>query len=99
MKPFDKKDNFSAKSVPEMIQTLWELYMDVSADPALTTSACHIRSAALALEKIRQVAMQVSIEQTRQPARRASKKSKLSAREQERLEWLRTARTASPSKH
>lgn len=99
MKLFNKKDYHSTKSVPELIQELWEMYANVSADPALKTSACHIRAAAIALEEIREVAMQVSLEPPRQVSRRCGKKAKPAAREQEKLEWLRTARTASPSKH
>ena len=114
MKPFDNNDDRAPKSVPEMIKTLWSLYMAMSLDPAMAVPAYHLRSAALALEETRRMALQIcQDEQRRQQAAAAGcgKKTRKAkgttrdrcrkARERDKavLEWLRNATPASPWKH
>jgi hypothetical protein len=106
MKPFDDHDDLTAKSVPEMIRTLWTLYNDMSADPTLASSACHIRSAVLALEDMRRVAFEVYLEGQQEalnkPAkksRRSSRNTKQTERKRAQTEWLMNVRAASPWKN
>ena len=106
MKPFDDRDDLTEKSVPEMIRTLWALYNNMSTDPALASSACHIRSAALALEDMRRVAFEVYLEgqqkafnKVAKKSRRSSRNAKQSKRDCAQLEWLMNARAASPWKN
>ena len=108
MKPIDDHDDLSAKSVPEMIRTLWALYNDMSTDPALASSASHIRSAALALEDMRRVAFEVYLEGQKEAFNKPAKKTRRSSRNAKRskhdclqaqTEWLLNARAASPWKN
>ncbi len=110
MMPFDDSDDCAPKSVPDLIKTLWSLYMEMSLDPAMDVPACHVRSAALALEKARRMALQVCQEEERRPrpasaanpktARGGKRRSRKSRENQEAAaEWLRSAPAASPSKH
>ncbi len=109
MKPFDNRDERAPKSVPDMIRTLWSLYMDMSLDPAMAVAASHVRSAALELEDARRVALEVSQEEgCRAPAACGgkSKKARSSARrggksrrkDKAAAEWLRNVPPASPWK-
>lgn len=108
MKPFDNRDNLTADNIPEMIRKLWALYRDMAADPALASSASHIRSAALALEDTRRMALEVYLEgqQQRQAcpkpakksARRASRNSRTAKRDSA-AEWLMSLPAASPLKN
>ena len=100
MKPFDKQHDPTTKSIPELMQHLWTLYMEMSLDPALAEPAAHIREAALSLEKTRRLAHEVLLEaeETQTPPM-GKRKQKRSAEEKAALEWLRTARTISQSKH
>jgi len=110
MKPFDNHDDRASKSVPEMIRTLWSLYMNMSLDPAMAVSAYHVRTAALALENTRRMALQVCLEeeQRQQASLKRGKKTRNTPRDRNRrlrdrdkaaLEWLRNAPPASPWKH
>lgn len=106
MKPFDNSDDLNADTVPEIIQKLWALYKDMSTDPALASSACHIRSAALALEDTRRMAMQVYLEgQQHSPCKPAKKTTRRAARgtrtikDDAAVDWLLAAPAASPWKN
>jgi hypothetical protein len=106
MKPLDNFGGYSKKTVPEMIQILWALYADMVTDPALADSARQVRFVAENLEKLREMARQVSMEDKRRSGRRFARKTKRQTQTQthaqtfeEAIEWLRTVRTASPSKH
>ena len=106
MKPTDDFGSYSKKTVPEMIQLLWALYADMVTDPALADSARQVRLVAENLEKLREMALQVSMEDKCRYRRRFAKKAKRQTQTQtqtqtfeEAIEWLRTVRTASPSKH
>lgn len=104
MKPLDNFGGYSKKTVPEMIQILWALYADMVTDPALADSARQVRLVAENLEKLREMARQVSMEDRRRTGRRVTRRAKRQTQAQaqtfeEAIEWLRTVRTASPSKH
>jgi hypothetical protein len=102
MKPLDNFGGYSKKTVPEMIQILWALYADMATDPALADSARQVRLVAENLEKLREMARQVSMEDKRRIGKRFTKKARRQTQAQtfeEAIEWLRTVRTASPSKH
>jgi hypothetical protein len=102
MKPLDNFGGYSKKTVPEMIQILWALYADMVTDPALAESARQVRFVAENLEKLREMARQVSMEDKPRSGRRCVRKAKRQTQAQtydEAIEWLRTVRTASPSKH
>lgn len=58
----DDTGHLSTKSIPELIKHLWGLYFAMSFDPALASSAEHLRQAALTLEHARRVAFEVSQE-------------------------------------
>ena len=60
----DDTDHLSTKSIPDLIKHLWGLYFVMSFDPALKSSAEHVRQAALTLEHARRVAFEVSQEET-----------------------------------
>jgi hypothetical protein len=85
-----------------MIQLLWALYADMVTDPTLAESARQVRLVAEHLEKLREMARQVSLEDGRRVGKRFAKKARRQTQAQtheEAIEWLRTVRTASPSKH
>jgi hypothetical protein len=63
MKPFDDQDARAPESVPELIRILWSLYMAMSLDPATAEPAQHVRAAALELEQMRRMALQVCQEE------------------------------------
>ncbi len=99
MKPFDSQDTRTAKTVPELIKHLWELYLGMSLDPALADSAEHIKQAALVLESTRRIAHQVSLEAQSQQTKPEKRKSKSGGERQSELEWHTAVRPASPTKH
>ncbi|MEJ2125503.1 MAG: hypothetical protein P8Y47_12050 [Alphaproteobacteria bacterium] len=103
MKPFDDLSGYSKKTVPEMIQLLWALYADMVTDPALADSARQIRSVAEELERLREMARQVSLEDRYRGSRGKKRSTRRVKRQtqarEEATEWLRTVRTATPSKH
>lgn len=107
MKPSDNRDDLTADSIPELIQKLWALYREMAADPALATSACHVRTAVLALEDTRRMALEVYLEgQQQQPCAKPPKKSprrpSRNARPQRpdsAAEWLLSLPAASQAKN
>lgn len=106
MKPFNNRDRLTANNVPEIIQKLWALYRDMAADPALASSACHIRSAALALENTRRVALEVYLEEQQQcqvkPVKKAVRRTARNTRTAKNdaaVEWLLALPAASPLKN
>lgn len=99
MRPMDKQNDLTTKSIPELMHHLWTLYMEMSLDPALAESAEHIREAALSLERTRRLAHQVLLEAEKDQMASPPRKSKRTSEEKAALEWLRSARTVSQSKH
>jgi hypothetical protein len=107
MKPSNTRDDLSTDSIPEMIQKLWALYREMAADPALASSACHIRSAVLALEDTRRMALEVYLEgQQHQNCAKAPKKTAQRSMRNARArkldaaaEWLLSLPVASPLKN
>ncbi|WP_088348182.1 MULTISPECIES: hypothetical protein [Rhodomicrobium] len=98
MKPFDGQDDLNTKNVPELIKHLWEVYMQMSLDPALRASADHIKQAALTLEHTRRLALEISQETPRAGAS-GKRRARQLTREDAGLDWLRVAKAGSPSKH
>ncbi len=99
MKPFDSQDDLTTKNVPELIKHLWEVYMQMSLDPALRASAEHVKLAALTLENTRRLALQVSLETPLRQSGSSRRRSRHTTAEQAELDWLRVAKAGSPSKH
>jgi hypothetical protein len=108
MKPGDSPHNLNTKSIPELIKQLWELYMVMSLDPVLASSADHIKQAALSLEHTRLLAFQVSQDAARQQSRRlrrrqrrpdATATAQQAPAEDVDLAWLRLAKAGSQLKH
>lgn len=56
------RKGYKSQPVPELIKDLWNLYFEMSLDPALATGATHIRNAALELEHTRRMAFEVAQE-------------------------------------
>jgi hypothetical protein len=99
MKPFDSQDDLTANTVPELIKHLWELYMSMSLDPALTASAEHIKQAALVLESTRRMALQVAVEARSRRTRGPKRATKSTRERQTDLDWQADDMPASPTKH
>lgn len=97
MTSFDRQDDLTASTVPELIKHLWELYMGMSLDPALVASAQHIKQAALVLEFTRRMALEVTEEPRR--GRQGKRRAKSGGELQSDLEWQTDGRPASPTKH
>jgi hypothetical protein len=99
MKPLDGQDDLNAKNVPELIKHLWEVYMHMSLDPVLIASAEHVKQAALTLEHIRRLALEISQEAPARQAGAGKRRTRQVTREEAGLDWLRAAKAGSPSKH
>lgn len=87
------------RTIPELIQHLWDLYESMAHDPALASCAEQIRQAAIELEEARKVAFEVFQEERRKSKQPASSKPQKTENALEKANWLRGARTASPLKH
>lgn len=96
MDAFNNED-FSRRSVPELIKHLWDLYFAMSLDPALESSAEDIRRAAQKLEHARRLAYEIAQEETRKKPRKS--KAKQADEEPTQRDWLQTAKPGSPLKH
>ena len=99
MKPLDGQDDLTAKNVPELIKHLWEVYMHMSLDPVLSASAEHVKQAALTLEHIRRLALEISQEEPARTSAAGKRRTRQVTRGEAGLEWLRGAKAGSPSKH
>jgi hypothetical protein len=99
MKSFDRQDDLTANTVPELIKHLWELYMGMSLDPALVASAQHVKQAALVLELTRRMALEVTEEPQSRRGRQGKRRAKSGGELQSDLEWQADGRPASPTKH
>jgi hypothetical protein len=97
----DGEGGLVPRSIPELIKQLWEMYAVMSRDPALETSAQHLRQAAITLEETRELALQVGREEQRKARLGAAKRGRgaLPAGDAEPLDWLHVAKAASPLKH
>jgi hypothetical protein len=51
MNASEEQADLSRKSVPELIKHLWDLHFAMALDPALASSAAHVKEAALTLER------------------------------------------------
>ncbi len=92
-------DDFSARSVPELIKHLWDLYLVMSLDPALEATAAHIRQAALTLEHTRRLAYEICQEGPPQTACKTKAVASEEHTEGEPTKWLQGAKTGSQLKH
>lgn len=99
MNASDGDSELIPRTIPELIQHLWDLYESMSRDPALESGAEHIRQAAMDLEEARKVAFEVLQEEGRKTKKPAAAKPQESGNRLEKASWLRSARTASPLKH
>lgn len=99
MKPLDGQDDIAAKNVPELIKHLWEVYMHMSLDPVLSASAEHVKHAALTLEHIRRLALEISQEGPSQAQGTDKRRTRQDTHEDAGLDWLRIAKAGSPTKH
>lgn len=99
MNASDGDSELIPRTIPELIQHLWDLYESMSHDPALESGAQHIRQAAMDLEEARKVAFEVFQEERRKTKPLATSKPKKTENGLEKANWLRGARTASPLKH
>lgn len=99
MNDSDDVDGFPTKSIPDLIKHLWDLYVDMSKDPALEATAEYIKQAVLTLEHTRRLAFEVYQEQ---PARRSSAAVAVLPDEDMDTEagnWIRIPKAGSHSKH
>jgi hypothetical protein len=98
----DGEGGLVPRSIPELIKHLWEMYSVMSRDPALETSAQHLRQAAITLEETRELALQICREEQLKASASGAKRSGrrvLPAADAEKLDWLHEAKAASPLKH
>jgi hypothetical protein len=98
MNASEEQADLSRKSVPELIKHLWDLHFAMALDPALASSAAHVKEAALTLEHIRRIAFEISQEEKQRKQRRAPK-SKQCQKDTANLNWLRAAKAGSDLKH
>lgn len=95
----DNADNLSAKSVPELIKNLWDLYFFMSLDPALESAAEHVREAALTLEHTRKLAFEIYRESCHQEAGTSKAELQEEDKEADAAAWLHVTKTVSQLKH
>lgn len=95
----DGEGSLVPRSIPELIQHLWEMYSVMSRDPALETSAAHLRQAAITLEETRELAMQICREEQRKAKAGAAKRAACTVSAADTGTWLHKAKPASPLKH
>ena len=97
----DGEGGLVPRSIPELIKHLWEMYSVMSRDPALETSAQHLRQAAITLEETRELALQICREEQLKAKTGASKRAARgrSPADTESFEWLNNAKAASELKH
>ncbi len=99
MNASDGDSELIPRTIPELIQHLWDLYESMSRDPALESGAEHIRQAAIELEEARKVAFEVFQEERRKQKLPATTRPQKTENALEKANWLRGARAASPLKH
>jgi hypothetical protein len=92
----DGESGLVPRSIPELIEHLWEMYTVMSRDPALETTAAHLRQAAITLEETRELALQIGREEQRKAKAGSSKRAACAAPTET---WLHKAKAASPLKH
>jgi|SRR5688572_24896235 hypothetical protein len=97
----DGEGGLVPRSIPELIDHLWEVYSMMSRDPALETSAQHLRQAAITLEETRKLALQICLEEQRKAKATAAKRAAcaIAPADAESLDWLNSAKPASDMKH
>jgi hypothetical protein len=97
MNASEEQADLGRKSVPELIKHLWDLHFAMALDPALASSAEHVKEAALALEQTRRIAFEISQEEQRKQQRRP--RTKQTQKDADNLNWLRAAKAGSDLKH
>jgi hypothetical protein len=97
MKASEEQADLSRKSVPELIKHLWDLHFAMALDPALSSSAEHVKEAALELEQTRRIAFEISQEENQRKRRRP--RTQQTQKDTANLNWLRAAKAGSHLKH
>jgi hypothetical protein len=97
MSASEEQADLGRKSVPELIKHLWDLHFTMALDPALASSAAHIKEAALTLEQTRRLAFEICQEEQRKLQRAPEPK-------QQQMDvadsaWLRGVKASSNLKH
>lgn len=99
MSASDDPDDLTAKSVPELIKHLWDLYFFMSLDPALESAARHVKEAALTLEHTRKLAFEIYREGCKKEPVNAKRELQEEDKEADAGAWLHTTKAASQLKH